>query len=180
MTVAEAVDKVLVHEQGYSNHPKDLGGETMCGIARRYWPGWPGWPLVDEAKAQGELPTITPALLNHVVDFYQQHFWDKVRAGEMPSSVGYEVFEQAVNLGVGRASMHLQEAVNLLNTGGWPEIKVDGKIGPFTLLALKRCDRQYRLSLLKLLNSLQAEWYISLTRRTPSQKVFLRGWLSRT
>jgi lysozyme family protein len=176
MTINRAVEKLLVHEGGYSNHPADLGGETMCGIARRYWPGWPGWKLVDQMDA----PKLTPELKQMVVDFYKEHFWNRVRASDMEPPVAMEVFEQAVNMGVTRASWHVQQALNLLNTGGWPETTVDGVIGPFTLMALRRATRRYETALLRLLNVLQAQHYLKLVERAPSQKVFLRGWLSRT
>ena len=34
----EIIEKVLEHEGGYVNDPKDLGGETKYGITKRFYP----------------------------------------------------------------------------------------------------------------------------------------------
>lgn len=40
------------HEGLYANNPKDTGGETYEGIARKKIPNWSGWKLVDQVKSQ--------------------------------------------------------------------------------------------------------------------------------
>ena len=37
-TFEEIIEKVLAHEGGYVNDPKDLGGETKYGITKRFYP----------------------------------------------------------------------------------------------------------------------------------------------
>ena len=46
----QAFQHTAAAEGGYSNNPKDKGGETYRGIARKYWPDWAGWIIVDEYK----------------------------------------------------------------------------------------------------------------------------------
>jgi lysozyme family protein len=38
------------HEGIYSNNPKDRGGETYKGIARKFHPSWEGWKAIDRMK----------------------------------------------------------------------------------------------------------------------------------
>ena len=38
MDYKEIISKVLEHEGGYVNDPKDLGGETNFGITKRWYP----------------------------------------------------------------------------------------------------------------------------------------------
>lgn len=112
--------EVLKHEGGWADHPKDPGGATMKGVTlstfRRY---------VKPNATKEDLKNISDAQLQSV---YKQHYWDAVRASELPDGVDYAVFDYAVNSGPVRAIKHLQRAVG--------EIE-DGKIGPATLAAVK-------------------------------------------
>ena len=38
MSFNKIIEKVLEHEGGYVNDPKDLGGETKYGITKRFYP----------------------------------------------------------------------------------------------------------------------------------------------
>lgn len=177
--------KVFDVEGGYSNDPVDIGGETICGIARNYWPNWKGWKLVDKMKADGMVPRPTEAIVDMATAFYRRQFWDPIRGDDLEDyDVAHEVFEIGVNLGTSKATTMLQEALNLLNRNGdsWDELIEDGRIGPRTLATLRTClaQRNGSAHLVKVLNTLQGMHYVQLARVKPSQERFLRGWLSRT
>lgn len=182
MNFAEALTRVLEVEGGYSNDPEDKGGETFAGIARRFWPEWLGWALIDAGRDAGGV-NMTPTLYTLVFEFYRIHFWNRVR-GEELGELAYEVFELAVNTSVHTASILLQEALNLLNRNGtaWPELLVDGVLGPKTLAGVRAALREPngQRHVLKLVNGLQLMHYVDLARRSPAQEKFLRGWLERT
>ena len=90
----------------------------------------------------------------------------------------------AVNASVHKSSVVLQQTLNLLNRNAksWPEILEDGMIGPTTLkmLGILLNERKGAHNVVKLFNALQAEHYIRLARKSPTQERFLRGWLDRT
>ncbi|HYC56199.1 MAG TPA: putative peptidoglycan-binding domain-containing protein, partial [Candidatus Binatia bacterium] len=70
----------------------------------------------------------------------------------------------------------LQTALNSLNKYGalWPDVDVDGRMGPATLSALRLAiSRGDSGMILKAVNVLQAYYY--LTRR---KEEFVRGWLA--
>ena len=79
---------------------------------------------------------------------------------------------------------YLQEGLNLLNRNeaSYPDIAVDGTMGPDTLAGL---DNFLRLEegrpdyLLKLMKVMQAARYIELMRADATQEKFARGWLNR-
>lgn len=180
MQTTDAVTRLIGHaEGGYSNNPNDRGGETIFGIARKYHPSWPGWALVDAG-----VRVWTPEMARCVADFYEVQFWKPLGCGSMPDVLAYELFEQAVNMGIPRAARNLQEALNLLNRNGqsWPDITVDGKIGPTTQAIIRQVTSKPtgERDLVKVMNALQAEFYLNLVRTQGAQEEFLRGWLNRT
>lgn len=133
--------KVLVHEGGYVNHPKDPGGATNKGITQRTYDAW---------RSKNVLPiqSVRNILTGEVQAIYKQDYWDAVRGDDLPDGVNYAVFDFAVNSGINRASRYLQAVVGA---------NQDGKIGPETIAKTKAlppasvidalCDR--RMTFLK-------------------------------
>lgn len=117
---SSALDKLLVHEGGFVNHPSDPGGMTNLGVTRAVWESWVGRPVTEQ-----EMRSLKPA---DVAPLYRTRYWDAVRADELPSGVDYAVFDAAVNSGVRRASRWLQQAVRVAD---------DGVIGSQTLRAVQ-------------------------------------------
>lgn len=111
MNFDQAFDQILGHEGSYVNDSRDPGGETNWGISKR------SYPAVDiKALTQGGAKVI-----------YQRDFWDKCRIDELPPALRFDVFDGAVNSGVGQSVKWLQQAVGS---------SVDGVLGPLTLAAL--------------------------------------------
>jgi lysozyme family protein len=120
---AEALQKVLIHEGGFSDHPLDPGGMTNLGVTRRVWEEWTGHPVTVR-----QMTDLTPV---KVAPMYQRKYWDKVRGDELPAGIDLVVFDAAVNSGPGRAAKWLQACVG---------VDVDGDIGPKTLAAVSAVD----------------------------------------
>jgi lysozyme family protein len=192
-TMAEfeiAFDETMLHEGGYAHDPDDPGGETYRGVARRFHPDWLGWKIVDEAKLHP--PADLDARLDEhlelqrlVATFYRERFWKPILGEQLrDQSLANELFDTAVNLGVGTAIRFWQEALNLLNRDkrDYPEIEVDGVAGERTLSTTNRfldLNREQPDRLLKVLNLLQGAKYLDLARKNPVQRKFLHGWLNR-
>ena len=136
-------------------------------------------------KEKGLEPVVTTQLTTLATDLYKVHFWNRLRCDDLGGDdLAFELFEMAVNASVHKSSVTLQRALNLLNRNGksWPEVLEDGMIGPTTLkmLCILLKERKGAHNIVKLFNALQAEHYIRLARRSPTQERFLRGWLDRT
>ncbi len=175
------------NEGGYANHPNDTGLETYAGISRKFNPQWKGWPLVDEAK-QGNASASTinkrlaanPAVLPLVHSFYLANYWDANKLGQLTNQdIANKLYDVGVNMGIGRASRMLQEALNLTNANGraYADIVVDGAIGPKTITTANGHPNQRVLLLV--LDALQGERYLNIMRNAPSQEVFANTWFSR-
>jgi lysozyme family protein len=109
----QAVAMVLKHEGGYSNDPRDPGGETRFGISKRAYPDVDILRLTeDEAKA-----------------IYKRDYWDKLRPDELPQELAICVFDCAVNMGRDKAIRLLQRACGVAQ---------DGVMGGNTLAAANR------------------------------------------
>ena len=174
------------HEGGYVDDPDDAGGETYKGISRKYNPGWRGWDIIDDYKGNSTFPQnldYDSDLQELVKDFYKQNYWDVNRLDEVESQmIATEMFDTGVNMGVRRASKFLQEAMNYLNRNGqnYPDLVVDGVIGPATFNALDYLMRSGDEDILMtIMNVLQGRHYLDYMTKSPTQEKYARGWFKR-
>ena len=184
-TFERALAHTLKIEGTYSDDPDDPGGETFAGIARNYWPDWEGWSYIDVITARGERPVLTEHLQRLVHGFYRVNFYDRIGGDRLVfPELGIEMFEMAVNTGTSQAACFLQEALNLLNRNGksWPEILVAATIGTTTIGTLHKAmtENHGAKSVIKMVNALQAEFYLECIRARPVSEKYIRGWLKRT
>ena len=140
--------------------------------------------MEDDKKRYGRPRTLHEnlELEKAVKDFYFINFW-KGNALEkvafLSPSIAVEVFDTAVN---GGGTVLLQKTLNIMNRMGtlWPDIEVDGSIGPITLDTLatalkKRGERR----IYRVLNAYQGKRYIELAEDSPKFEEFLVGWSER-
>lgn len=113
----QCFDKLISHEGGYVNDPRDPGGETKFGISKRAYP-------------QVDIKNLT---LDAAKAIYKRDYWDRAQCDKLPPQLAYLLFDAAVNSGIGQAIRFLQRAVNLAD---------DGVIGPMTLAAVGRVDAE--------------------------------------
>jgi len=179
----KAFYETMGHEGGYVKDPADAGGETYMGISRVYNPGWYGWSIIDEQKSESNFPKCLDEdneLQDAVEDFYKEHYWDVNRLDDFPQNVSREMFDTGVNLGVTRAAKYLQQSLNYLNRNGsvFPDLVVDGKIGPATVSAFNKVESDAKIIVI-MLNTLQGNHYMEYMSKSPTQEKYARGWFSR-
>jgi lysozyme family protein len=174
ISMDDAINQVIGIEGGYSNNPKDSGGETNWGIT------------VDEARRAGYTGPMRSMPRDVAVRIYKSKYilepkLDKLWTLEQ-ARIAYEVFDSGVNCGTQTAIKWLQTGLNALNREGndYPDIAVDGSIGPATLGALQKFLQLRKLEgevvLLKILNVLQGAHYLDLSVRRPKDEDFVFGW----
>lgn len=193
----EAYQLTSIQEGGYSNHPKDKGGETYHGIARKYWPVWAGWEMIDEIKNEISPDFANALALNKelqalIESFYKENFWDKLLCGHLPQKIANELFDTSVNMGHYYGAYCLQKSLNKLNRNqkDYKDILVDGQIGAQTLKATSSLFKTANFSsrnhdkilkwLLKWMNYYQLRKYDLITEKNPDQEVFIAGWTTRS
>ncbi len=151
MSWATSIERVLGHEGGYTNNPKDPGGETNWGIT------------IAVARANGYTGPMKAMPRETAVAIYKKLYWDTVKGDQLPSAIAFQVFDAGVNHGVTRASVWLQKCVGTAQ---------DGKIGPATLAAVaRRPDAQLVFAFL----AIRTQFYTDLS----TFSTFGKGWTRR-
>ena len=148
----EIIEKVLEHEGGYVNDPKDLGGETKYGITKRFYPD------ID----------IKNLTIEQATDIYKSDYWDKNKVESLPQNLWHIYFDMCVNMGKRTAVKVLQRAA--VNKGR--DIEVDGGLGPMTIGALKGVE-------LDRVRAFRVKYYVDLITARPEQEKFYLGWFRR-
>ena len=147
MTFDECFAKLIGHEGELSNHPADKGGLTKYGISQRAYP-------------QLDIAALT---LQDVRELYKRDFWDRAQCDRLHPALAFQVFDGAVNSGIGNSIRWLQEA------GG---VAVDGVVGPLTLR--KVGDMEPSIIIARY-NGVRLKFMASLS----TFDVFGRGWCRR-
>ena len=169
----EAFSELLSVEGGYSDHPNDRGGKTNFGITEAV------------ARANGYTGPMEELTQGQAQGIYKAQYWDTLRLNDVAAlswAVAAELFDTGVNMGVGVAGKFLQRALNALNRQGqdFPDLTVDGVIGPMTVANLKaymgRRGFEGQKVLLRALNALQGTRYIEIAEGRESQETFVYGW----
>lgn len=175
--------RTQIFEGAYSNDPKDRGGETIYGIARKKNPNWSGWVLVDQYP---KTPLGIKSMLNdadikkRADNFYKTQYWDSMNLDKLiHQDIANEMYDSAVNLGVGRVSKWLQRSLNVANRNqiDYKDLVVDGIIGPGTLKIIN--DHRDPQAIWKALNVLQGHAYFVLAEEDKTQERFWLGWFKR-
>lgn len=122
-----AFEIVVGHEGGYSDDPNDPGNFTGGAVGKGELRGT-NWGISAAAYPIKDIKNLT---IDQAKAIYATDYWLRVRGDDLPPALALLCFDAAVNSGVSRAVMWLQEAV-----GTTP----DGAIGPATLAAVKAWD----------------------------------------
>jgi lysozyme family protein len=138
MSFEKAIERVLTHEGGYVNDPRDNGGETNLGIT------------VAVARANGYAGSMRTMSRVQAKAIYRKQYWDAVKADQLPFVVAFQLFDAAVNHGVRRAVMLMQQSVGTTQ---------DGVIGGKTIQAINTRNPQ---QLALLFNAVRLEFYAGL------------------
>lgn len=115
MTFETSINRLLGIEGKYVNNPEDPGGETNWGISKRSYPGL----------------NIKELTREQAIALYDRDFWTPIDGDSLPSGIGYQLLDFAVNSAPGTALRMVQRAVGVAD---------DGHIGPVTVAALKATE----------------------------------------
>lgn len=115
-TFDTAFDRLIGHEGGWVNNPQDPGGETNWGITKAV------------ARENGYTGSMREMTRDQAKSIYKTAYWGRAKADQYDFAIGFQLFDAAVNHGIGNAIRFLQRAVGVAD---------DGVVGPMTLSAIK-------------------------------------------
>lgn len=129
-----AIDIIIRLEGGeaYTNHPADPGGETKFGISKRY-------------NQELDIKNLTR---EQATEVYANKYW--VGLDKLPAPLALLVFDHKVN--AGESIEMLQRLIN---------VKVDGKLGPATILAAEQSYQRNGINSLRWYTERRIEYYRS-------------------
>jgi|TARA_R110000868_G_scaffold182733_2_gene423774 lysozyme family protein len=168
-----AVEEVLRKEGVFSDNKHDSGGKTKYGITESV------------AREDGYGSDMRDLSIDRAISIYKRNYWDTLSLDDI-SRISYpialELFDSCVNTGIGTSTKWLQRCLNVLNNkqAYYQDLVVDGALGAKTLMALtaysKLRGKLGEKVLLKLLNSLQGEFYVGLAEAREKDEEFMFGW----
>lgn len=146
-----AFDRLIGHEGGYVNHPSDPGGETKYGVTRR------------TARAEGYTGHMRELTRHEAKQIYKSAYWNRAQADRYDFAIAFQLFDSAVNHGIGQAIRFLQRAVGVAD---------DGIVGPLTLSAVNALPVA---DVIARFNAERLEFYTKLS----TWPTFGKGWSRR-
>ncbi|WP_256258277.1 glycoside hydrolase family 108 protein [Burkholderia ubonensis] len=138
-----------------------------------------------EARANGYAGPMQSMPRATAVEIYEARYWTRPKFDQVDaisSTLAEKLFDIGVNAGPATGVKFLQRALNVLNQNGkaFPDVAVDGGIGPMTIAALKsflamRGADGHRV-LYGMIAAQQSVFYIELAERRPENETFEYGW----
>lgn len=156
----EYMPRILKHEGGFVNHPKDPGGATNRGVTigtlKR---------LGIDKDGDGDSDVVDLRLLtaDDAAKVFKRFYGDAVQADLLPRGLDYAMTDFAVHAGPPRAAQHLQRILG---------VTADGHIGPKTLAAVAKRDPE------DLIRALHAS-RLRFLRGLATWATFGKGWQRR-
>lgn len=163
MSLDRALEYLLRHEGGWSNHPADRGGATMFGVTQGTY---------DEYRKLKKLAkkSVKNITKDEAHDLYDILYWRAARCDRLPWPISYMTFDASVNSGVSRGVRWTQAGLG---------VGADGQVGPNTIAAANQAIAAGDAGKLLSIMDQRATFLARLVQRTPSQAAFLLGWWRR-
>lgn len=168
------IDELIKREGDYVDNPNDRGGKTRWGITEAV------------ARKSGYAGDMRHLPRDFAVALYTHEYINKpgfARILSISTVIGEEMIDTGVNMGVSLPGPWLQRLLNALNQQArtFPDLVVDGQIGPATQSALRSVLDQRGYSgevvIARGLNCLQGARYLEITEARQKNEAFFFGWM---
>ncbi|OTG94212.1 glycoside hydrolase family 108 protein [Acinetobacter sp. ANC 3832] len=147
LTFDQAFERLIGHEGKFTNDRQDRGNWTTGVIGKgelkgtKYGISAMTYPDLD----------IKNLSLAQAKQIYKRDWWDKINADQINPALVFQVWDFAINAGMGTAKRKLQLAVGVLD---------DGIIGNLTIQAINKADLN---DILLKFNAERLKYYTSLS-----------------
>ena len=146
-------------EGGYSDNPNDRGGATNSGVTLAVYQS-----VYGKNKTKNDLKKMTESQWNYI---FTKLYWNKWKADEIKNqSIANILVDWVWMSGLGT----IKKIQSLFG------LTADGIVGNKTISYINSHDQEEVFN--KIWNR-RKQFYESLVKNNPSQKVFLKGWMNR-
>lgn len=158
------IDRVIVREGGFVNHPDDPGKATNMGITIKTLSDWRFKDVIEE--------DVKNLSKSEAAQIYFQNYWKPLKLNHLGNNwwVKEFLFDWCVNGGLKNPVRQVQRFVN---------VKADGIMGPNTAAAITNWFLLTGANAHSRMVDLRIWWYIRLAKRKHSHIVFVEGWFNR-
>jgi lysozyme family protein len=175
--IQKSLAVVFGHEGGLQCDPSDPGNWTggKVGVGRV---GCTKFGIATNTYPNLDIRNLT---LSQAGKLYEHDFWIPLRLSDLKSQgIATEIFDTAVNCGVGMSARIVTRCCNHLNGKG-RDFPVASRISPETVTWINEYTRSKtnRVRFYKLLNGYQLGRYIDIANANPRMEKYLNSWLSR-
>jgi len=152
--------RILAHEGGFIDHPRDPGGATNRGVTigtlRKLG-------IDKDGDGDSDLVDLRQITAKDAAAVFKRFYADPVQADLLPAGLDYAMTDFAVNSGPSRAAAHLQRILG---------VNADGNIGPKTLAAVASKNTVDLINLL-------CDSRLKFMRNLGTWPDFGKGWTAR-
>lgn len=146
-------------EGGYSDNPNDRGGATNSGVTLAVYQS-----VYGKNKTKNDLKRMTNEQWNYI---FTKLYWNKWKADEIKNQSIANILVDWVWMSGYGTIKKIQSLFGLT---------ADGIVGNKTISYINSHDQEEVFN--KIWNR-RKQFYESLVKNNPSQKVFLKGWMNR-
>ena len=158
-TFDAALQVILKHEGGWSDHPRDPGGRTNLGVTQNTLESYLGRKVTE-----AEMRALKPA---DVAPIYRKRYWDAMRCDDYPEGLALCVFDFGVNAGIRRGVRYLQIIAGATQ---------DGIAGPGTTRAARDFLTEHgEAEAIRRYSNARRGYY----KQLPTFSTFGKGWMRR-
>lgn len=167
-----AVEKIIRHEGGLSNHKDDKGSWTKYGISLRYLQN-ENFDLNGDGIISKEDVihlTRTEADKIYYKEWYLKHKYNLIK----DKIVMTDIMDFSINTGASQCHKTLKRAINRIVIN---QVPVDSVLDDGTIALINSLNQ---VEFHKALNQEQEKFYRLLVKNNPALSVFINGWLRRS
>lgn len=161
--IYKLVPLIFKWEGGFSNHPNDNGGATMCGVTLTTYKRY----CAKIGRPEPSVEDLKKITRETCVDILRIFYWNAMKAD---SICNQSIANLCVDNLWGSGTGYIKTIQCVVG------VTPDGIVGPKTISAINSAHQERLFSDLK---ERRKKLYEDICRKNPSQKVFLKGWINR-
>ena len=182
MNLTSILDGLIGREGKFSDNPDDRGNYYNGKLEGTMWGITPA-----VARSFGYRGAMRDMERSMAVAIYKDRYWFGPKFDQVDTvddKIAVRLLDIGVNAGQTTGVKFLQRALNVLNRQGsdFPDVAVDGVIGPMTLKSMRQFiakrGQEGRKALLFMIAAQHSVYYMEIAEKRPANETFMYGWIT--